>query len=132
MAAPARPEDIRNAVLAACDTFRGAVDADQYKNYVLAFLFLKYISDVWKSHAVQHLERLKDTPAETRELRVTRLMERERFKLKKFDQRDRAGEVIDTFLGDFYSLHERRAADNIGELVNEVLESIEEANDPKL
>ena len=55
MATPARPEDIRNAVWAACDTFRGAVDADQYKNYVLAFLFLKYISDVWKSHAVQHL-----------------------------------------------------------------------------
>ncbi len=127
MATPARPEDIRNAVWAACDTFRGAVDADQYKNYVLAFLFLKYISDVWKAHAVQHLERLKDTPAETRELRVTRLMERERFKLKQFEQRNREGEVVDTFLGDFYSLHERRAADNIGELINEVLESIEEA-----
>ena len=132
MATPARPEDIRNAVWAACDTFRGAVDADQYKNYVLAFLFLKYMSDVWKSHAVQHRERLKDTPPETRELRVNRLMERERFKLKLFEQRDRAGKVIDTFLGDFYSLHERRAADNIGELINEVLESIEEANDPKL
>lgn len=132
MATPARPEDIRNAVWAACDTFRGAVDADQYKNYVLAFLFLKYISDVWKAHAVQHRERLKDTPAETRELRVTRMMERERFKLKQFEQRDRAGEVVDTFLSDFYSLYERRAADNIGELINEVLESIEEANDPKL
>ena len=41
----ARPEDIRNAAWAACDTFRGAIDADQYRHYVLVMLFLKYISD---------------------------------------------------------------------------------------
>ncbi|MHB8528192.1 MAG: type I restriction-modification system subunit M [Caulobacteraceae bacterium] len=128
----ATPEKIRDTVWAACDTFRGAVDPDQYKNYVLAFLFLKYISDVWHAHAKLHAERLKETPAETRQVRIERLMERERFKLKTFEYRDTSGAVVDRFLGDFPSLHARRAADNIGELINEVMASIEEANDPKL
>ena len=41
-----RRDDILSAVWRACDTFRGAVDATQYKDYVLTALFLKYISDV--------------------------------------------------------------------------------------
>ena len=41
-----RQDDILSAVWRACDTFRGAVDATQYKDYVLTALFLKYISDV--------------------------------------------------------------------------------------
>ena len=32
-------EDILSAVWRACDTFRGAVDATQYKDYVLTALF---------------------------------------------------------------------------------------------
>jgi len=32
----------------ACETFRGVIDAVEYKNYVLVMLFLKYLSDVWK------------------------------------------------------------------------------------
>jgi len=54
--ASARTEDIHNAVWSACDTFRGAIDAEQYKNYILALLFLKYISDVWKKHYNEMLE----------------------------------------------------------------------------
>ena len=30
----------------ACDTLRGVVDPAQYKDYILVFLFVKYISDV--------------------------------------------------------------------------------------
>ncbi len=43
-------EQVNKAALATCDTFRGVVDAGQYKNYILVMLFLKYISDVWKEH----------------------------------------------------------------------------------
>ena len=28
-----------------CDELRGSMDASQYKDYVLVFLFVKYISD---------------------------------------------------------------------------------------
>ena len=129
---PTRPEDIRDAVWSGCATFRGAVDPDQYKSYLLAFLFLKYISDLWSAHAAGHRERLKDADPETRELRVNRLMDRERFKLPMYPLRDRQGEVVETFRASFDSLYARRGADNIGELINEVLEAIEAANDPKL
>jgi len=130
--AVARPEDIRNAVWSACDTFRGAIDATQYKDYILAFLFLKYISDVWRKHYEQFVEEYQNDPPETRDLRIRRRLDRERFKLKQFELRDEKGAVTETFLSDFYNLYERRNRDNIGELINEVLEAIEEANDPKL
>jgi type I restriction enzyme M protein len=131
---PARPEDVRNVVWSACDTFRGTVEAGQYKEYVLAFLFLKYISDLWKSHAAEHRRDLeaRSADAETIELRVARYMERERFKLPIYTLRDKDGQVIETFPASFDSLYARRTTDNIGELINEVLEAIEAANDPKL
>ena len=31
----------------ACDTFRGTIDAANYKDYILVFLFWKYLSDIW-------------------------------------------------------------------------------------
>lgn len=43
-------DDINAAAWAACDTFRGAVDPAQYKDYILVMLFLKYMSDVWRDH----------------------------------------------------------------------------------
>lgn len=131
---PARPEDVRNVVWSACDTFRGTVEAGQYKEYVLAFLFLKYISDLWKAHAAEHRRDFEDrgADAETIELRVARYMERERFKLPTYELRNKDGKVVETFLASFDSLYARRTADNVGELINEVLEAIEAANDPKL
>ena len=39
-------DDINKAVWAACDTFRGVISADTYKDFILTMLFLKYISDV--------------------------------------------------------------------------------------
>ena len=41
---------INQTAWAACDTFRGVVDAGQYKDYILVMLFLKYISDLWNDH----------------------------------------------------------------------------------
>ena len=131
---PSRPEDVRTVVWSACDTFRGTIEAGQYKEYVLAFLFLKYISDLWNTHAAEHRRQLavREADPATIDLRVARYMERERFKLPTYEQRNKDGEVIETFPASFDSLYARRTADNIGELVNEVLEAIEAANDPKL
>ena len=128
--ASARTEDINSAVWAACDTFRGAIDAEQYKNYILAFLFLKYISDVWKKHYNEMLEEYRDDPQ--RDLRIRRRLERERFKLTEIEYKNEKGEVVETFLSSFDSLYERRGRDNVGELINMVLEAIEQANEPKL
>lgn len=127
-----RPEDIRNAAWAACDTFRGAIDADQYRHYVLVMLFLKYISDQWNAHSVQYRDKYKGMPESARELRVQRDMARERFRLPEVTLRDKDDEPIDRFLASFDSLYERRQADNIGELVNITLDAIEKENEAKL
>jgi len=45
-------QQINQTAWAACDTFRGVVDAGQYKDYILVMLFLKYISDLWNDHLI--------------------------------------------------------------------------------
>jgi type I restriction enzyme M protein len=37
--------ELYSSLWAGCDELRGGMDASQYKDYVLTFLFLKYISD---------------------------------------------------------------------------------------
>ena len=46
-------QQVNQAAWAACDTFRGAVDPAQYKDYILVMLFLKYISDLWNDHVAE-------------------------------------------------------------------------------
>lgn len=104
---------INQAAWAACDTFRGVVDATQYKDYILVMLFLKYISDIWVDHKEQYE---KQFAGDAR--RIGRRLERERFPLP-----EGAG---------FYDLYAKRGAANIGELINEALVDIEEANRSKL
>ena len=125
--------DINAAAWAACDSFRGAVDPAQYKDYILVMLFLKYISDIWRTHYEHYRGQYGDD-----EERIRRRLERERFTLPEIvlteeDKRDKKKRVeIDRFLASYYSLYERRGAANIGELINIVLENIEEANKQKL
>lgn len=104
---------INQAAWAACDTFRGVVDATQYKDYVLVMLFLKYISDIWVDHKVQYE---KQFAGDNR--RIDRRLERERFPLPEG--------------ASFSDLYKQREAANIGELINEALEAIEDANRAKL
>ncbi|MCZ0932085.1 MAG: type I restriction-modification system subunit M N-terminal domain-containing protein, partial [Oligoflexia bacterium] len=60
----------------ACDTFRNTIDSNSYKDYILAFLFLKYISDIYESKAEEYTQQYKgDTE------RVKRRLEREPFVL---------------------------------------------------
>ena len=108
-----KQQDINNAAWAACDTFRGVMDAAGYKDYILVVLFLKYISDVWQDHYEAYRKRYGDDDE-----RIRRKLARERFILSK-----------DT---SFYDLYEKRNEANIGELINIALDSIETSNKSKL
>jgi type I restriction enzyme M protein len=121
-------KDIFNAAWSACDTFRGVVDPAQYKDYILVMLFLKYISDIWAEHYEQYKMEYGDD-----EERILRRLKRERFVLPSIEIKDHTtGEREDQFHANYYSLYERRDKNNIGELINEVLYAIEEANKAKL
>ena len=50
-------KEIENVVWRACDTFRGAVDPSEYKNYILTMLFVKFLSDLSKDKRQQYEER---------------------------------------------------------------------------
>jgi type I restriction enzyme M protein len=106
-------DQVNNAAWAACDTFRGAVDPAQYKDYILVMLFLKYISDLWNDHLETYRKQYGDDEA-----RIRRRLERERFILPEG--------------ASFYDLHAQRNEANIGELINIALEKIEDANRAKL
>ena len=47
-------DTINDAAWRACDTFRGPVSPEQYKDYILVMLFLKYISDTWRAHYAEY------------------------------------------------------------------------------
>jgi type I restriction enzyme M protein len=105
--------EINGILWRACDTFRGTIDATQYKDYILVMLFLKYLSDLWKDRREQH-EKRYDGDAE----RVRRAMSRERFVLPPEC--------------DFDFLYSKRNEADLGELINIALEKIEDANKAKL
>ena len=42
-----KKSDLYSSLWDACNDLRGSMDASQYKDYVLALLFIKYISDKW-------------------------------------------------------------------------------------
>lgn len=104
---------INQAAWAACDTFRGAVDPAQYKDYILVMLFLKYISDLWNDHVENYRRQYGND-----DVRIRRRLERERFILPEGCS--------------FYDLYAQRNEANIGELINIALEKIEEKNRAKL
>ena len=106
-------KDVNNAAWAACDTFRGVIDPAQYKDYILVMMFVKYISDVWKNRYEKYRKQYSDD-----DVRIRRKLERERF-------------VFPQGAG-FYDLYDHRNEANIGELINEALDAIEEANKAKL
>lgn len=41
--------ELYSSLWASCDALRGAMDASQYKNYILTLLFIKYVSDKYAS-----------------------------------------------------------------------------------
>lgn len=106
-------EDINRIVWRACDTFRGVIDPSQYKDYILTMLFLKYVSDVYKSKYNAYLKKYDQD-----KIRAERAMRHERF--------------IVPADSSFDYLYEHRNDNNIGEQINIALANIEEANRAKL
>lgn len=107
------PGQINAIVWKACDTFRGAVDPSEYKNYILTMLFLKYLSDLRKDLVAEYSQRYQGDAQ-----RIQRALARERFVMPEDS--------------DFDHLYAQRDAANIGELINIALEKIEDANKAKL
>ena len=106
-------DEINNTLWAACDTFRGVVDPTQYKDYILVFLFLKYLSDVHDDHYEAYKKELGDNKR-----LIDRKMSRERFVLPEHCT--------------FGHIHSKRNEDNIGEIINVALAGVEDANREKL
>lgn len=105
--------EIYRKIWQACDTFRGVVDPSEYKNYILTFLFIKYLSDVWKDHYEKYKQELGDDKE-----RINRRMERERFKLNQKST--------------FDYIFSKRNENNIGEIIDKALAEIEDSNKSKL
>jgi len=105
--------EIENIIWKACDTFRGAIDPSEYKNYILTMLFIKYMSDLKKDRLETYSKKYKGNKA-----RIERAMSRERFVVP--DECE------------FEHLYMNREKADIGQLINIALEKIEDANKAKL
>ena len=66
--------EINNIVWKACDSLRGSVDPNEYKDYVLVMLFVKYLSDVWNDKKAAYQAKYGGD-----EERVQRALKNERF-----------------------------------------------------
>lgn len=106
-------KQVNNALWRACDTFRGVIDPEAYKSYVLVMLFFKYVSDVWTEHRDVLMQKYEDD-----EQMVERMLARDRFVLPP-----------DTGFADVYRQYH---ATNLGEVIDIALQCIEDANPGKL
>ena len=106
-------DQLNQTLWAAADSSRVQVDASIYKDYALAMLFFKYLSDKAKAEIAKLKERFGND-----EKRIDEKMKLSRFYLPK-------GASFD----DVYS---KKEEDNIGEILNKALRAIEDQNDKKL
>lgn len=106
-------DDLNKLLWAAADSARGVVDAGVFKDYVLALLFYKYMSDMHRVERAKLVERYGD--------------DRERIEMRLKNARF----VMPTGAS-FYDVYAQLSADNIGEILNVALQQIEDANDEKL
>lgn len=102
-------DEINNKLWAAADSSRTTVDGGVFKDYILTFLFYKYISDLHKKEKAKWQERYGD--------------DKERIALKMNNARFRIPEGAS-----FYDIYAQQNKDNIGEIINKALHAIEEAN----
>lgn len=104
-------KDIETALFNGADTFRGTIDAANYKDYVLSVLFVKYLSDQYKENVEELSENYEG-------IRLERQINRLPFKIStEFS---------------FSYLYKNRYDDNLGQLINEALRGIEDDNAQQL
>jgi len=106
-------DEINAALWAACDSFRGSMDSQGYKDYILAFLFFKYLSDKYKDKYNEFKEQFGDD-----EEMIQRKMKREPFVL--------ADDCT------FENVVANKNNPNLGEFLNKIFEKIEDDNKKKL
>jgi type I restriction enzyme M protein len=108
---------VNKAVWNACDTFRGVISSDTYKDFVLTMLFLKYISDVYRDEREKLVEQYGGSGNENPEL-INAMMAKQRFVLPEG--------------ASFWDLYELRHQAGNGQRIDQALHAIEEANGTKL
>ena len=91
-------DELNKLLWSAADSTRGTVDGGMFKDYILAFLFYKYMSDI-KQAEVKKLQERYGNDKERIELRLKNA----RFVLPEG--------------ASFYDIYEQQNADNIGELI---------------
>ena len=101
-------KDIEAALWRGANTFRGAIDAANYKDYILPMLFVKYLSDTYLEK-VDNLKRTYENP-----VRLQRAIDRLPFVIREEHS--------------FDWLYNNRYNDNLGELINVALRGIEDDN----
>lgn len=102
-------DEINNKLWSAADSSRGTVDGGVFKDYILSFLFYKYLSDLHKKEKAKLAERYGN--------------DKERIALKMKNSRFSIPEGTS-----FYDIYDQQNKDNIGEIINQALHSIENAN----
>ena len=106
-------EDLNKVLWSAADSSRTSLDAGVYKDYVLAMLFYKYLSDHSKVQYEEYSKRFVGDKA-----RIDAKMKMDRFYIPKG--------------ASFDELYEKIEADDIGQEINKALEKIEDHNKGKL
>jgi type I restriction enzyme M protein len=106
-------EDLNKTLWSAADSSRTQVDAGIYKDYALAMLFFKYLSDLSQKKHDEYKKRFGSD-----EQRIAEKMKLDRFYLPPKSSFDY-----------IYGIMEQ---DNIGEEINKALHKIEDANKEKL
>ena len=106
-------DDLNKLLWAAADSARGTVDGGVFKDYVLALLFYKYMSDMHRVERAKLIERYGDDK-------------------ERIDMRLKNARFVMPDGASFYDVYAQQSADNIGEILNVALQQIEDANDAKL
>ena len=102
-------DDIKRVLWAGADTFRGVIDAANYKDYVLTMLFIKFLNDTYE----ENLDEL-NVRYDGNQVRIERAIARLPFQLADYVR--------------YNFLYNKRFDSDIGAAINQALQGIEDLN----